>query len=97
MRFPELESNINIIINALAGNIDGALFFLKYITIQDTESSSVAIELLYKKVVTILGRDQRFIAMKVVNSLKTIRKIVISDEDAMKILNDRIESRRSNS
>ena len=92
MKFREIESNISIIIDSLAGNIDGASFLLRYITIQNTDSSTIAMELLYKKIVAILGRNQRIHAMKIINSLKAIRKIIIDDEEAKYNLNNIIET-----
>ena len=90
MKLQELESNIEIIIRAFSDNIEGARFLLKYIAIPDTSNSHDAVEFLYKKIIALLGRNQRALAMKITGTLKSIRKIILSDIDGKEFLEKKI-------
>ncbi|WHQ46772.1 MAG: hypothetical protein MTP17_04770 [Candidatus Midichloria sp.] len=76
-----LENAFINILNIFSTSEEGGTFFLKYILIPDEKESDRALEIFYEEISNAF-KDEVKIGESVIESLKTIRKIILAEPAA---------------
>ena len=86
----ELESALINILNIFTSSDEKGTFFLKYVLIPEGKENDRALEILYEEIARGF-KEEAEVAEKIINSLKTIRQIIIAEPAARIFIENQIE------